>query len=89
VRVKDWVAGVDVVWHGGDDGLEYGVVSGAGVGVETRGSSPPRSREPIESMWPKMIGRDRYGGGSARSGNADGVVQAGQSQHAVRHQITE
>jgi len=31
VRAKDWVPGVDVVWHGGENGLEYDVEVAAGV----------------------------------------------------------
>ena len=31
VRAKDWVPGVDVVWHGGDNGLEYDLEVAAGV----------------------------------------------------------
>ncbi len=31
VRAKDWAPGIDVVWHGGENGLEYDVEVAAGV----------------------------------------------------------
>ena len=43
VRAKEWIPGVDVVWHGGPDGIEYDLVVAAGtdasnIAVEVEGA---------------------------------------------------